>query len=456
MKELACFKSYDIRGQVGININEEIVHSIARAFAVVLNAKKVVVARDSRESSLKLSLSLKKGLIKEGVKVLDLGLAGTEEMYFATSYFKTCGGIIVTASHNPKDFNGLKMVRYSSKPLSVSDEFLKIKKMAEENNFQADKNGNEENVADEARDAYVQKILSFIDVEKIRGLNILVNCGNGTAGPTFDALETEIKKRNSKLNFTKMFHEVDSSFPNGVPNPLLKENQHPTKEMVLKTNAELGVAFDGDFDRCFLFDEKGSFIQGEYIVGLLAEAFLKKEPNSSIVHDPRIIWNTLDVVEQNNGKCVQSKTGHVFMKEKMREVNAIYGGEISAHHYFRDFFFCDSGMIPWLLVLELLSNKNKPISYLIEQRKKLFLSSGEINLKIDNPQLAIKKVKDHFIYNSLSQDYTDGLSFTFEGWRFNLRESNTESLVRLNVECTSNQAFLDKRVQDLKRFLIGK
>ncbi len=454
MKQLTCFKSYDIRGELGKNLDGLIIYRIARAFAKVLKSKKVAVARDSRESSFELSEYLVKGLMHEGVNVLDIGLAGTEEMYFATSHFNCDGGIIVTASHNPKNYNGLKMVKSFSRPLDIKSEFLEIKRLAEEQDFISKKKGHRVSIKNESREAYVDKVISLINIKRIRPLNVVINCGNGTAGPTFDAIAKKLIEAQPSFKFTRIFHNVDSSFPNGVPNPLIKENQAPTIEKVISECADLGIAFDGDFDRCFLFDECGSFIPGEYIVGLLAEIFLKKEPLSTIVHDPRVVWNTIASIEENKGVAVQAKTGHAFMKQKMREVNAIYGGEISAHHYFRDFFYCDSGMIPWLMIVELSGMEKRTLSSLVNEKKKLYPSSGEINLKLKDPDKAIEKVEQLFEGKYIKKDMTDGISLAFYDWRLNIRKSNTEPLVRLNIECKSDPNLVLKKVELVKEILL--
>ena len=455
MKALTCFKTYDIRGKIGENLDADIVYRIARAFAKVLQAKKVVIARDSRESSFGLSESLVEGLMHEGVDVLDIGLAGTEEMYFATSNYSCDGGIIVTASHNPKNYNGLKMVKSRSRPLDIESEFLEIKKLAEAQDFGKKKSGARVSLESDSREAYVNKVISFIDIDKMPPLKMVINCGNGTAGPTFDAIARKLIEMQPSFQFIRVFHDVDSSFPNGVPNPLLEENRSSTAEKVVAVSADIGVAFDGDFDRCFLFDESGTFIPGEYIVGLLASTFLKKEPQSIIVHDTRVIWNTADLVKKNNGVPMQSKTGHAFMKQKMREVNAIYGGEISAHHYFRDFFYCDSGMIPWLMIVELMGIDKSKLSTLINERKKLYPSSGEINLKLNEPTNAILKVEKFFEGKYIEKDKTDGVSLSFKNWRMNIRKSNTEPLVRLNIESKSDPSLVEQKVELVKDIILN-
>jgi phosphomannomutase len=394
-------------------------------------------------------------LVAEGVEVLDLGLCGTEEMYFATYHFDADGGICVTASHNPMDWNGMKMVRAGSAPLDAETGLASIRTLAEEDMFGPEKTGGSlKDVAEPARTAYVAQVMSFVDVDALKPLRILVNAGNGAAGPTFDAIAAEIAKRGAPQAFERMHHEPDGQFPNGIPNPLLLENRPATADAVREADADFGVAWDGDFDRCFFFDHTGAFVDGEYVVGLLAEAFLAKDPGATIIHDPRIIWNTQDIVASAGGRAVQTRTGHAFIKQAMRDENAVYGGEMSAHHYFRDFVYCDSGMIPWLLVAELVS-LHGPLADLVAHRKATFPSSGEINFTLDDPQSAITRVRTEFEPQAKAVDDMDGLGFDLGDWRFNLRSSNTEPVVRLNVEARGDAGLLAEGVARVKAFLGG-
>jgi len=438
------FKAYDIRGKLGEDLTPETVYRIGRAYAQWLSPESVVVGGDIRTSSAALKSALANGLRDEGVDVVDIGLCGTEEIYFATDYLKVGGGIMVTASHNPIDYNGMKLVREGSRPISGDTGLKDIHKIAEEGNFPT--------VHNEARgsyrriscsDAYIEHLLSYVDSAKLKPLKIVVNAGNGTAGPVLDALESHLPFELIKVN-----HEPDGTFPNGIPNPLLPENRHHTTQAVLEYGADFGLAWDGDFDRCFLFDEKGEFIEGYYIVGLLAEAFLRKHPGEKIIHDPRLIWNTQSVCEQYGGQPIQSKCGHAFIKEIMREENAVYGGEMSAHHYFRDFFYCDSGMIPWLLIAELVGETGKGLSTMIQSRMDEYPCSGEINRKIDDAPGVLAALKSNYLDNAQQVDQSDGLSMSFDGWRFNLRSSNTEPVVRLNVEAT-NQKVMEEKTEEL-------
>ncbi len=452
--KLNCFKAYDVRGELGTNFNGEICYRIGRAFAKVIGAKTVVVGRDTRETSSDLLDSLVRGLLDEGVTVFDIGLAGTEEMYWATSQFGACGGIEVTASHNPINYNGLKMVKSDSEPLDVESEFNRIKKIAEANDFGKIKlTGNRIDRSLESREAYVTRILKFVDKDFLRPLKVVVNSGNGTAGPTFDALALGLSNFTDKLTFERMHHTPDSSFPNGIPNPLLPKYHLENKTSILKSGADLGIAFDGDFDRCFFFDEKGSFVPGQYIVALLAEVFLMKQPRAVIIHDSRVIWNIQHLVKKSGGISVCSRTGHAFVKQAMREENAIYGGELSSHHYFKDFAYCDSGMIPWLLIIELMGRSLKSLSQLVEGQKAMFPSSGEINFKLENPRKSIQRVVEFYADKLVSKDEFDGVSLVFEDWRLNLRRSNTEPLVRLNVESRGDKFLIVDRVKEITELL---
>ena len=452
--DLTCFKTYDIRGRIGVNLDSEICYRIGRAFGVTLGLKRVVLGYDARETSPALADSVCRGLMDEGIEVLALGLSGTEEMYWATSQFNACGGVEVTASHNPIEYNGLKLVKSKSRPLDPIDDLRKIKDCAQKNCFGAKKtSGICTDISKPARLAYVKKLLTFLNIDALTPMKIVVNSGNGAAGPTLDTIASQLETFTDKINFKFINHNPDSTFPNGVPNPLLVESHWPTTEKIKACKADFGIAFDGDFDRCFFFDENGEFIPGEYIVGLLATIFLEKEPGAVIIHDPRIIWNTEDIVKRSSGICVQSKTGHSFIKQTMRDYGAVYGGEISAHHYFRDFAYCDSGMIPWLMILELLSSLGKPLSSLIKDRKKAFPSSGEINFTLMDPKSSIRKVVANYEKEAIARDNIDGVSLNFGHWRFNLRCSNTESLVRLNIESKGDASVISKARKDIEYIL---
>jgi phosphomannomutase len=442
-QELTCFKAYDVRGRIPDELNEDIAYRIGRAYAEYLKPKRVVIGHDIRLSSPAMSEAVARGLMDGGADVYDIGECGTEEIYFTTSDQEMDGGIAITASHNPKDYNGMKFVREHSKPISGDTGLKDIKRLAEENRFGEPTRRGEYHTLQHL-DRYVAHLLGYIDVKALKPLKIVVNAGNGGAGHVIDALESQLPVR-----FVKVHHEPDGNFPNGVPNPLLEENRAPTIEAINQSGADMGVAWDGDFDRCFLFDENGRFIEGYYIVGLLAEAFLRKQPGSKIVHDPRLTWNTIDIVEQGGGTPVMTKTGHAFIKERMRKEDAIYGGEMSAHHYFRDFAYCDSGMIPWLLVAELISQTGKPLSQLLDERMRAYPASGEINRKLSDPKAVLAALEEAYRGETNNIDHTDGLSMEFDDWRFNVRASNTEPVVRLNVESRGDEALMRAKTREL-------
>lgn len=443
-RPITCFKAYDVRGELGSELDADVAYRVGRAFAQGRGARRVVVGRDSRASSPELAAALMAGLTEGGADVLDLGLAGTEEVYFATGHYGTDGGIEVTASHNPIHYNGMKIVGPGSAPLDPATDLPALAALAQSGDFIAATPGRITPLTD-ARAEYARAVVDFIDAGALRPLTILVDAGNGTAGPTFDAIAAELAARGAPLRFVRHLHEVDPSFPNGIPNPLLPENQPRTSAALRAAQADLGVAWDGDFDRCFFFDETGRFIPGEYIVGLLAEAILERHPGEAIVHDPRVVMNTQAVIAQAGGRAIASRTGHAFIKQAMREHRAIYGGEMSAHHYFRDFFFCDSGMIPWLMVAELVSRKGRTLGQLLAERMAAFPSSGEVNFRLANPDAAIARVIDVYGAQARDRDDLDGVSFDFGDWRFNLRKSNTEPVVRLNLESRGQADLLAER-----------
>lgn len=443
MSQLSCFKAYDVRGRLPDELNNDIAYRIGRAYGEYLKPKTVVVGYDIRLTSLELSRSLIDGLTDAGTDVTDIGECGTEEVYFATSHLEADGGICVTASHNPKDYNGMKFVREDSKPISGDTGLKDIQRLAEENSFSDSKmKGNLKAV--DTRPAYIEHLLTYVKQDNLKPLKIVCNAGNGGAGAVIDSIESSLP-----FSWEKVHHNPDGNFPHGVPNPLLEENRTSSIEAIKASNADLGIAWDGDFDRCFFFDETGEFIEGYYIVGLLAEAFLNKEAGGKVVHDPRLTWNTMAIAEEFNGQAVQSKTGHAFIKERMRLEDAIYGGEMSAHHYFRDFSYCDSGMIPWLLVAELVCTTGKPLSQLVKERMAKYPCSGEINSRLNNPKTVIDGITGIYSEDAISVDYTDGISINFEQWRFNLRSSNTEPVVRLNVESKGDQGLMESKTKEL-------
>lgn len=457
MAALTCFKAYDIRGELGTELNEDIAYRIGRAYGEFIRPKTIVLGGDIRLSSESLKLALANGLRDAGTDVLDIGVSGTEEIYFATFHLGIDGGIEVTASHNPMNYNGMKLVREGARPISGDTGLRDVQRLAEANQFapvEAGKRGSYEKIS--VLDAYVDHLMGYIDLKNFtKPMKLVINSGNGAAGHVIDEIEKRFKLANSPLTFIKVHHEADGNFPNGIPNPLLPECRKDTSDAVRLHSADMGIAFDGDFDRCFMFDENAEFIEGYYIVGLLAEAFLNKEPGAKIIHDPRLTWNTVDVVSKAGGIPVMSKTGHAFIKERMREEDAVYGGEMSAHHYFRDFAYCDSGMIPWLLVAELLAVKGKTLSQLVTERMQAYPCSGEINYKVDNAKAIIAKIESLYDETCIKKEYIDGLSMEFSSYRFNIRTSNTEPLLRINVESRGDSAVLNTQLEFINKQILS-
>ncbi|GAA3912780.1 phosphomannomutase CpsG [Litoribacillus peritrichatus] len=448
MTELTCFKAYDIRGKLGDELNDDIAYRVGRAFGELLKPKKIAVGGDVRSTSEQLKQAVARGLMDSGVDVVDLGEVGTEEVYFAAFHLDVDGGIEVTASHNPIDYNGMKLVTKGSRPISGDTGLKEIQRLAELNSFPEIETKGEYSKLSILND-YVDHLLTYVNTSQLKSLKLVVNSGNGAAGHVIDAIEQQFQKQGVPVEFIKVHHEPDPTFPNGIPNPLLPENRSATSDAVIEHNADMGIAWDGDFDRCFLFDEQGAFIEGYYIVGLLAEAFLKKDHGAKVIYDPRLTWNTQEVVSEAGGVPIMSKTGHAFIKERMRKEDAVYGGEMSAHHYFKDFAYCDSGMIPWLLVAELISTKGASLSSMVRDRINKFPSSGEINSKLENPQEAIQRVLTRYQEEALDVDYTDGIGVSFSEWRFNLRSSNTEPVVRLNVESRGDTALMELKTKEI-------
>lgn len=447
MTTLTCFKAYDIRGKLGSELNEDIAYKVGRAYGQIYQPHTIAVGADIRLSSEGLKQATIRGLNDAGVNVLDLGMTGTEEVYFAAFHLDVQGGIEITASHNPMDYNGMKLVRENARPIGADSGLKDIQALAESEAFLSiETKGSTQkyNIVP----AFVEHLMTYIDPAQIKPLKLVVNAGNGAAGHVIDAIEQQFKQLGVPVSLLKIHHEADGTFPNGIPNPILIENRDSTSQAVLQHQADLGIAWDGDFDRCFLFDEKGHFIEGYYIVGLLAQAFLLKQSGEKIVHDPRLVWNTLDIIKKYQGIAVQSKSGHSFIKDMMREHNAAYGGEMSAHHYFRDFAYCDSGMIPWLLVISLLSETSQSLSSLVEDMITKFPCSGEINFKVANTDQTIQTLLDYYADQNPVIDRTDGISLDFGTWRFNVRASNTEPLLRLNIESR-----LDRDPQPMNNYI---
>ncbi len=448
MDKLASFKAYDIRGKVPSELNPDLAYKIGRAFCKFTNAKSVVIGHDIRSSSEELSQALANGLMDSGADVIDIGMCGTEMIYFGASHLKTDGGIMITASHNPPEYNGMKFVKKDSVPVSYDSGLNIMEQWILKNDLPpvAAKRGGIKTL-DLSAD-FINNLSRFFDVKKLKPLKVVCNAGNGCVGPILDKLESTLP-----VEMIKLFFQPDSTFPNGVPNPMLEDNRIPTINAVKSNKAHLGVAWDGDYDRCFFFDEAGNFIEGYYIVGLLAKSILKNVPGGKVIHDPRLTWNTVEIVKQAGGEAVQSKSGHAFIKEKMREVNAVYGGEMSAHHYFRENAYSDSGVIPFLLVLQLMSEEGKSLSELVGEMIKNYPCSGEINSVISNPADKIKEIKAK--YTGGIVDEIDGVSIDYPTWRFNVRMSNTEPILRLNVESRGDEKLMKEKTEELLKFIRG-
>jgi phosphomannomutase len=447
-KQLSCFKAYDVRGRVPGELDEELALRIGRAYASLLGPSRVCVGRDMRLSSETMCAALSKGLNIQGVDVLDIGLCPTEEIYFVTANMGLDGGIMVTASHNPADYNGMKFVREQSRPISADTGLKDIERIILEASFKSEATTRGAARPLDSKDAFIEHLLRYVDPSKMKPMRVVMNCGNGCADTILSRLEDRLP-----LEFVKLFPQPDGTFPNGIPNPILPENRSVTAEAVRANNADLGIAWDGDCDRCFFFDEQGKFIEGYYIVGFMAQAFLRENPGQKIVHDPRLVWNTQEMVREAGGIPVMSKAGHAFIKERMRSEDAIYGGEMSAHHYFRDFAYCDSGMIPWLLMVGTLSLGDQPLSELVRARMEKYPVSGEINRGVSDPHALLRKIESSYRYKSPVIDYVDGLSMEFRTWRFNIRSSNTEPVIRLNVEVRQNRELLEERTGELLRLI---
>lgn len=444
-----AFKSYDVRGRLGEDLDADLVRRVGRAFARTLGAAQVVVGRDARPSSPALLDALAEGLCDEGAEVLDLGLCGTEEVYHATADGGADGGVMVTASHNPIDWNGLKVVREGARPIAWESGLGAIHDLAL-GDLGGPAGGGARRALD-GRPAYASHVAGYLD-GAIRPLRVLVNAGNGAAGPTFDAVAARL---DAAVEWVRLDWEPDPTFPNGIPNPLLPANRDRTARAVVEAGADMGVAWDGDFDRCFFFDEVGDFLDGEHVVALLARAFLAREPGANIVYEPRVIWATQAAIAEAGGRAVASRTGHAHLKASLREHDAPYGGEMSAHHYFRDFSYCDSGIIPALLMTGLLGRSLAPLSAMAADLRARFPSSGEINFAPADAQAALARFEAAYAAQARDVDRLDGLSLDFGDWRTNVRVSNTEGLLRLNVETRGDRDLLAGKVAELSAFLGG-
>lgn len=455
---LSCFKAYDIRGRVPNVLNAPLAHALGLAAVEVLGARRVVLGRDARLSGPLLRDALVGGLGAAGATVTDIGLCGTEEIYYAAANQPFDAGIMITGSHNPADENGFKLVRGGAIPISGDSGLFALRDrvaallvqddgaypaattdfVCHENSFRA---------------AYIQWLLEYSGAARLatvghKPLKIVADAGNGCAGLVLRELAEALP-----FEFVFLNLEPDGAFPNGVPNPLLPERRAATAAAVRTAGADMGIAWDGDFDRCFFYDGDGNFIEGYYCIGLLAQELLRRFPGGKVVYDPRVYWNTRDMVLAAGGQPVMGKTGHAFIKERMRVEDAVYGGEMSAHHYFRDFAYCDSGMLPWLLVAILLQRTGRPLADFVAERMAAYPCSGEINRCVQDAPYIMKRMRDHYISQATHEDSIDGVNLEFPDWRFNLRMSNTEPLLRLNVETRANRTLLKSKTAELLSFI---
>lgn len=440
----SCFKAYDIRGSVPGELDENFAFRFGAACASAFRVQTAVVGYDARLSSAPLADALLNGLGAAGISAVTLGLCGTEEIYHAAASGNFDLGIMITGSHNPADQNGFKLVKRGAIPVSESSGLADLERaMLAHQNISRSKVCQAQTLR--MRDDYLRWLLDYASLNRDgKPLRVVANAGNGCAGPVLTEL-----RRHLPFDFIPMQFEPDGTFPNGVPNPLLPEKRALTAQAVREAKADLGVAFDGDFDRCFFYDEAGQFIEGYYLVGLLSSALLAGKPGEKIVHDPRLYWNTREMAHNAGGVPIMGRTGHAFMKEKMRSENALYGGEMSAHHYFRDFAYCDSGMLAMLLILKLLQESGQTLGEMVAQRVAKFPCSGERNFRVDNAEQKIAEIWNEFAPQSTYADRIDGINLEFRDWRFNLRSSNTEALLRLNVETRGNHAMMEDLTQKL-------
>ncbi|MDR2892292.1 MAG: phosphomannomutase [Deltaproteobacteria bacterium] len=490
----SSFKAYDIRGRVPDELDAELCRDLGRALAAefapasacvsasipdstsacasasVPKKFRAVIGRDVRPSGLELGRAISRSLAEAGIEVVDIGVCGTEEIYFATGRHGFDLGIMLTASHNPAEYNGIKLVRAGAVPISGDSGLFALRDRILLQNFTpavpviaASSTASTPPTPSTAslftasskegfaasRAEYVSFLLARLSAKARKSkLKLVMNPGNGCASYVLREIAPHLAAECLWLH-----DEPDGSFPNGVPNPLLPERRADTARAVLESGADLGLAWDGDFDRCFFYDGQGVFVESYYLIGLLAEYALREHPGGAVLHDTRLYWNTVERVRRAGGRPVMSKTGHAFMKESMRRENAVYGGEMSAHHYFRDFYFCDSGMLPWILLLNILADSGKTLAELVAESIKAFPCSGEINFRVADAPAAVRMIQERFAAEIKTIDHMDGLSADCGNWRFNLRSSNTEPLLRLNVESRGDTGLMQDRTANISEVL---
>ncbi|MEK7598344.1 MAG: phosphomannomutase/phosphoglucomutase [Patescibacteria group bacterium] len=438
------FRAYDVRGVYPNEINEADVYRIAKAYLEFVKPTEVVIGCDVRLSSATLKKAAIKAVTDSGIKVIDIGIVSTDMFYFAVASYGYSGGFTITASHNPKEYNGMKFVREGSRPISSDTGLFEIRDIAknyETRNEDYELNEQEKKLIEERDilEEYVVKVKTFADFSKFKKFKIVANTNFGMAGKALEKILEGTQTEIIKMNF-----EPDGNFPKGRPDPLIPENREEISKLVVENGADFGVAWDADADRCFFFTEKGEFIEGYFITALLAKIFLERFPGSAILHDPRLTWAVEDIVKENGGTTIVNKAGHAFIKERMRGEDTVFGGEMSGHYYFRDYFYCDNGMIPLALMLEFLSTQNRTLSEIMNEMfwQKYFVS-GEINNEVTDVQAVLAKAKEKYDDGVLNE--IDGVSIDYPAWRFNLRGSNTEPVIRLNVEAKTKKLMEEKR-----------
>lgn len=448
----SIFKAYDIRGIFPEQINELDAYKIATAVCQFLKPSELVVGCDVRLSSPALKRAAIKAITNQGIKVIDVGDISTDMLYFSVGNYNYAGGLTITASHNPKEYNGMKIVREQSKPISSDSGLFEIRDIAASLEIEASVLEGEINESlvekREILSDYAQKVNSFADLSNCKPFKIIANPNFGVGGKALDKMLEGLPVEVIKINYNP-----DGNFPKGRPDPLIPENREEISKLIVEHGADFGVAWDADADRCFFFTEKGEFIEGYFITALLGKILLEKSKGETIIHDTRLTWAIEDIIQEDGGKTIATKAGHSFIKERMRKENAIFGGEMSAHYYFRDYFFCDCGMIPFVMMLEMLSKENRTLSQIMDEMfwKKYFVS-GEINTQVQSVPDVIGKIKSAFIEKATKIDEQDGISLDFVSqendelsWRFSVRGSNTEPVIRLNVEAKSQALMGEKR-----------
>jgi phosphomannomutase len=433
------FKAYDVRGIYPDDLDEDGAYAIGRAFVQQFEPRRIAVGRDMRLSSPQMAAAVMEGAADEGAEVLDLGLVGTEMVYFAVGELGLDGGIMVTASHNPKEYTGMKIVRRGALPVGGESGLLDVRDRAVA--VTDVKGGGEGRISEyDIWPAFVERVLSFVDVSSLRPLKVVVDAANGMAG----AMLPPVLERLPMIETVRCYFDPDGSFPNHEPNPLLPENREFIVQKTLEEGADLGVAFDGDADRCFFVDDSGEFVPGDFATALLAEAVLEKEPGAKIIYDVRASWAVPETITERGGVPLMNRVGHAYIKHRMRQEDAAFGGEVSGHYYFRDFSQADSGVVPFLLMLEIVSKKQRKLSEILAPFRSQYFITGELNTPVSDVALKLQELKERYAQEG-TVSHLDGVSVDADDWHFNVRPSNTEPLLRLNLEARSQEQMERKR-----------